>query len=157
MSTWRSGATEIHQATFEVCSLKYPSIFTYSGDREKTMPCLGKMVPLTVAGIPLTQGRMAIDLEPPRAHGPRSLCCTGYFSCEWRKQYSLALSLDAIEWNTGSARPVAYMTVNCFIFFTSHGAMAEITYKQNVSSILEANSASSEIHIAPHRQASEFV
>ena len=34
------------------------------------------------------------------------------------------------------------MTVNCFIFFTSHGAMAEITYKQNVSSILEANSAS---------------
>lgn len=37
--------------------------------------------------------------------------------------------------------------------------VAENIYKQNgnVSSILEANNASNQIHIAPHTQASEFV
>lgn len=58
-------ATEIHEATFEACSLKYSSIVTDGGDSAKTRQ-RPKSYPRTLTIIPLKQGRMAISLEPAK-------------------------------------------------------------------------------------------
>lgn len=52
-----------------------------------------------------------------------------------------------------------FPTCQVFLFSTSNGTVAQIAYKQNMNmpSIPEVHSASSEIHIAPHMQASECV
>lgn len=72
---------------------------------------------------------------------------------------SAAIISDTSERNTGSMRPIAFPPVKFFFFLLVMVTVAQIAYKQNMNmpSIPEVHSASSEIHIAPHMQASECV
>lgn len=150
------GSTEIHQASCAPCSLKYPSIVT-DNDSAKIKPpqestsWLVTIYPQSEAGWPPTWNQWSMH---------SCYLWGAYFSHKWRKQWVLLpLFSDTSERDPGSVRPMAFPPVKFLFSLLVTVTVAQIVYKQNMnmSSIPEAHSASSEIHIAPHMQASECV